>query len=96
MVQEIVWTRKALCDLKDVFDYIKKDSNYYASLTTDELLNKVKLLKLSPLLGKIVPEFNNPDLRELLHKKYRIIYKLESDNIYIVRIYHSSRLLSSI
>ncbi len=96
MVKEIVWTRKALCDLKDVFDYIEKDSPYYATLTTEELLSKVQLLKLSPLLGKMVPEFDNRDLRELLNKKYRIIYKLENNTIYIVRIYHSSRLLSSI
>ena len=96
MDKEIVWTRKALCDLKDVFDYIQKDSQYYATSTTNELLNKVQLLKSSPLLGKMVPEFDDTDLRELLHKKYRVIYKLEKSIIYIVRIYHSARLLSSI
>jgi addiction module RelE/StbE family toxin len=96
MVKKIVWTRKALYDLKDIFDYIDKDSHQYAVLTTEQILNKVQILVTAPLAGKIVPEFSSPDLRELIFKSYRIIYKLESTSIAIVRVYHSSRLLSSL
>lgn len=96
MVDKLVWTRKALCDLRDNFEYIDKDSHQYAVLTTEQILDKAKRIKSSPLSGKIVPEFQDAQLRELLFKSYRIIYKLDNSAVYIVRVYHSSRLLSSI
>ena len=96
MVEKLIWTRKALCDLKDIFDYIDKDSHQYSILITEQILDKAKRIITSPLSGKIVPEFQDPKLREILFKSYRIIYKLDDSVVYIVRVYHSSRLLGSI
>jgi addiction module RelE/StbE family toxin len=96
MVEKIIWTQKALLDLSEIFDYINKDSPHYASLTIQKIINKISLIKGSPLAGRIVPEFNNVALREVIYKNYRIIYKIDKSEAYIVRIYNTYRLLSGI
>lgn len=96
MVEKIIWTQKALSDLKDVFDYISKDSPHYASLTVQQIINKTSLIKTSSLAGRVVPEFSNIDLREFILKNYRIIYQIDQSKVYIVRIYNTYRLLSTI
>jgi addiction module RelE/StbE family toxin len=94
MVEKVTWTQKALCDLRDIFDYISKDSPHFAELVTQQILGKAGLIKSSPYMGRVVPEFNNPELREIIFKSYRIIYKLSGSEISIIRIYHASRTLS--
>ena len=77
-----------------IYSYIYNNSKYYASKTIKEILNSVEILKLFPRAGRIVPEFSNEDLRELIYKSYRIMYNIKSNEIFIRRIYHSARLLS--
>lgn len=96
MVEKIVWTQKALCDLRDIFDYIHKDSEHYATLVTEQILNKAVFIKDFPFSGRIVPEFNQDNLREVIFKSYRLIYKVQDKAVYVLRVYHSSRSLSSI
>ena len=95
MVQ-INWTNIAITDLKDIADYIKKDSDYYAKIQVVRLKKRVEILKKQPLIGSIVPEFNRNDLRQLICGNYRIIYKIKSEkNIDILSVHHTSRDLIS-
>lgn len=92
----IVWTQKSLGDLNEIFDYIAKDAKRYASIVVDKIYTKIQKLVLFPSIGRIVPEFNDSDLREIIEGNFRIIYKIISPSeIHIIRIFHSSRLLSS-
>lgn len=59
-----------------------------------EILARVGDLGHHPELGRIVPEFNQPLLRELIHTPFRIIYRHEQDTIFVVRIWRHERLLS--
>jgi toxin ParE1/3/4 len=91
---EIIWTPFALEDLQSVYDYIAKDSPYYANRFIDKLVDRVDILIDHPEAGRIVPEFENELIRELIEGSYRIIYKINSiTEIGIVRIHHSARLL---
>ena len=63
---EIIWTPIALEDLKSIHDYIAQDSPYYASRFIDKLVNKVDILWEHPETGRIVPEFENELIRELI------------------------------
>jgi len=56
-------------------------------------ITKNKECLISGLIGRIVPEFNSEDIRELIHIPFRIVYILESKVIYVVRIWRSERLL---
>jgi plasmid stabilization system protein ParE len=93
----IHWTNRALSDLEDIGNYIEKDSVKYASITLKGIFSSAMLLKDFPDLGRIVPEFNNPIIKELIHGNYRIVYrKISSDKIEIITVHHSARQLNDI
>ena len=95
MVQ-INWTHQAKNDLKSIADYISKDSKRYAKLQVVRLKNRTDVLKNYIHSGRIVPELNIVDIRELIEGNYRIVYKIVSKRqIDILTIHHSSRDLTS-
>ncbi len=83
-------------DLKQIYEYISKDSIYYANKTIEEIISKTEYLSMFPYMGRKIPEYNNINLREIIYKSYRIFYKINS-NVHILKIFHHSRnLLNSI
>lgn len=91
MVQ-VSWLLEAQRDLKEIFDYIALDSSKYASLQIDRIYQKVELLKIQPLLGKVVPELENTSIRELVEGNYRIIYRVvDDDRLHILMVHHGAR-----
>ncbi len=47
----------------------------------------------SPISGRKVPEYEAEDIRELIEKPYRIIYRIKSDQIDVLAVIHGARLL---
>ena len=91
---KIVWTELSILDLKELFDYIAEDSNRYATITVNRLYNRVQPISENPYMGRIVPEFNEKPIREILEGNYRLIYRIKSKTqIDILRVYHGARLL---
>jgi toxin ParE1/3/4 len=92
---KIVWTEISIADLKEIFDYISIDSSRYASIVVNQIYLRAQIISNNPSIGRIVPEFNQKNIREIISRhNYRIIYKLKNTNqVDILRIYHSSRLL---
>ncbi len=89
---EIKWTEKASCNLQAIFEYIAKDSRTYATRYVKALISATKRLEAMPLCGRIVPEFENPELREVIYGNYRIIYRIiGKDCIEILAVVHGSR-----
>lgn len=89
---KINWTQLALSDLEDIHEYISKDSHRYAQITVNKLYNRVESLKRQPISGRIVPEFEDTSIRELIEGNYRIVHYLVTDErIDILRIYHTAR-----
>ena len=91
---EIEWSPTANNDLNEIIDYIAQDSPQYASLFFEQLHLKIDNLKEFPKIGRKVPELNDPDIRELILRNYRLVYKISEDKIYIIRIIHGSRILN--
>jgi len=81
-------------DLKDIYNYIKRDSVYYAIKTKNEIENRIVELMYMPYLGSKLDNFDVFGFRGLIYKSYKIIYSIRSNKIYIHRILHSARLLS--
>lgn len=90
---KIIWTEFALADLKSIHEYISQDSRTYASRFIEKLIKRVDQLETFPKSGRVVPEFGDNSIRELIEGNYRIVYKINSDHIGIVRIHHSARKL---
>lgn len=92
----VKFEEKANEDLNCIYDYIARDSIYYANKTVNEIINKTEYLLMFPYMGRKIPEYNNINLREIIYKSYRILYKVNS-NIDILNIFHHSRdILNSI
>jgi len=93
---KIVWTQLAIDDLKSIHDYISKESKVYAYRFIEKLIARVQQLEYFPVSGKIVPEFRQKSIRELIEGNYRIVYKVHSDFIGIARVHHASGLLKKV
>ncbi|MGJ8670613.1 MAG: type II toxin-antitoxin system RelE/ParE family toxin [Oceanococcus sp.] len=60
-----------------------------------EIFERVEALRDNPDMGRVVPEFGQKYLRELIHPPFRIVYKREAKKARVVRVWRSERLLSS-
>ena len=88
----INWTFQAKNDLKDIADYISKDSKLYARRQVLKIRNRTIILKSQYYSGRMVPEIQDENIREIIEGNYRIIYRLVNENrIDILTIHHSSR-----
>lgn len=90
---KIKWSKDSIEDLKEICEFIALDSPYYAKIFNDRILEIVEHLKLFPEIGRRVPESDDPKVRELIYKSYRIIYQIKEDYLEIITIVHGSRLL---
>ncbi len=90
---EVIWSPQAQRDLADLFSFIARDAPRQASLFIQQIIDKTDSLPRFPDIGRIVPEVGRPDIRELFHGRYRIVYRRKEARIEIVTIYHGARLL---
>jgi len=88
---KIEWTRPAVVDLEGTRDYIKKDSDYYAIRFVERIIEAVESLERSQKKGRIVPESEEENIREILFYSYRIIYRVEIERILILTVMHGAR-----
>lgn len=92
---ELRWADLALDDIDQICEFIAEDNPVQAAKLAarfDEMADQVLAL---PKMGRIVPEYQRPELRERIHGRYRMLYRLNPDYIEIVRIFHSARQLPS-
>lgn len=87
----VKWTAPAKRDLRDLHDYIAKDSKYYAQKVSQDIVNKSERVKLFPEIGRIVPEIDDPNIREIFVYSYRLIYEVLSGNVQVLALIHGKR-----
>lgn len=85
----VIWTTPAKADLKDVYNYIAKDSRFYAKKVVQEVREKAEQADQHPMTGKIVPEVGDEAIREFHLYSYRIIYEIKNtDNKEVLAVVH--------
>lgn len=87
------WTERASKDALLIYDYVADHSENYADSVYARILRRPYQLIDNPESGSIVPEYNRPDVRELLVHSFRLIYRLTETEIRILTVIHGSRLL---
>ncbi len=90
MVQKVIWTVNAYKDLQNIVDYISQDSMYYAISFYDDVMNKAQTLNEFPHRGRVVPEMDDPNMREIFIHRYRLIYQTTNDSVVITTIIHGA------
>ena len=90
----INFAESALSDLEEIRDwYAEQGVPEVGNRLVAEVFEQVESLVHHPDMGRIVPEFGQPLLRELIHPPFRIVYRRERDRVRVVRIWRSERLL---
>lgn len=88
----IRWSPEAVADLESIRDFVAQDSEYYAQLVVQRLVEAIDRLADFPKSGRLVPEVARPDLREIIVGSHRIVYRHRPEMVEIVTILHGSRL----
>ncbi len=88
---QVRWSLTAGNDLRDIEDFIARDSVLHAITFVDRIVESADTLLKNPHIGRIVPEFSRPDLREVIFGNYRIVYLLKDDEVFILRVVHGAR-----
>lgn len=89
----IVWTDRALDDLRTIGDYIARDNPVAAARWVETLMTTVEHAARAPFAGRRLPEKGRSDLREVLQRIYRIVYRVREDQIDVLTIFEGHRLL---
>ena len=88
---ELIWSPQSLRDLEAIRAYIAVDSQLYAELTVRRVVAAVERLKAFPESGRIVPERNSPDIREIIVGRYRVVYRHKVAAVEIATVFRGSR-----
>ncbi|MHB1559031.1 MAG: type II toxin-antitoxin system RelE/ParE family toxin [Isosphaeraceae bacterium] len=87
----VYWTESALDDVRDITEFVARDSPAYAARLADRLVKAPRRLAALPRSGAIVPEFGQDAIREVVVRPYRIIYEIRGEDCFVVAVIHGSR-----
>jgi toxin ParE1/3/4 len=96
MAQILIWSRESLDDINAIAEYISRDSQSHAQQVVERILDLGASLSKQPSMGRIVPELENPQVRERFIYSYRLIYELKGEEIHVLAVIHGKRLLESV
>jgi plasmid stabilization system protein ParE len=91
---EVRWTLQASQDLGSIVAFLDKDSFQYARLFVVDIFQAIERIAEFPESGRMVPEFGDPVVREVILGNYRLVYRLGGKGIEILTVYHGARLLN--
>ncbi len=86
---EVIFTDRFLNRVEEYSDYIALNDIPAAVKWANEVFKRCRQLKSHPRSGRIVPEFARPEIRELVHGDYRLIYEIRSNQIDVLTIWHT-------
>ena len=91
---KIEWTNQAEDRVCDIASYIALDSILEAEKWVSKIFDYVKRLEKFPESGRKVPEIENrKDIKELVFKNYRIIYRFDKKKVYILTVRNYKQIL---
>ncbi|MBE9103641.1 type II toxin-antitoxin system RelE/ParE family toxin [Nostoc cf. edaphicum LEGE 07299] len=96
MAYQVVWSSKALEDVEAIATYISRDSTAYAAAVVQRIIDVTRHLSNFPFSGRIVPEFDDDNIREKFVYSYRVIYRIQGDTLTIAAVIHGKRLLEKL
>ena len=89
------WSYTSKLDLLQIYNYIAKDSVYYAKKVVNDIVDKSDYLASFPNMGRKVEEMDDSNLREIIVYSYRMIYRIVEDDVNVLAIVHCKRALTS-
>jgi plasmid stabilization system protein ParE len=97
MAHTVRWTLDASEDLDDVARFIARDSPAYAQDLVREALAAGRSLRRFPERGRVIPEGQDPEYRELfVRRSYRLLYRLVETRVFVIGFVHAARNLTAL
>jgi len=87
----VIWTPGARTDLDEIVAYIARDSLPSALAFLEEAFTAAESLLTLSERGRVVPELNDPRVRELFVKRYRLLYEVHEQEIHVLAVLHGAR-----
>lgn len=92
---ELCFARSAIDDLQAIQIYINNKVSHGLEMSLFEPFWTIQPCCLSkhPDVGRVVPEFNQANIRELIHTPFRIVYLRQTIELVIIRVWRGERML---
>lgn len=89
----VILTNQSQNDLREIVVYIARDDPSAARRFGNQLIDQALSIGEFPEMGRMVPEVDDPAVREIVHGSYRIVYELlyDPNAIFILRFWHAAR-----
>lgn len=87
------WTDTAVAHLVAIYERIAQDAPVYAQRMIDRLTRRSEQIATFSESGRMVPEYEAPDIREVIESPYRMIYRIKVDQIDVLAVVHGAQLL---
>ena len=94
MAKRLIWSPSALECIDKIAEYIAVDSVFYAKIFVRKVFNFGEQIVLFPESGRIVPEYEDKNLREIIYGNYRIVYRLDNEVINVLAVSNSAQMLN--
>ena len=93
MAYRLIWAPSARLDLRELASYIAESRPRASAEFIKNVFHTVEHLADFPKSGRVVPEFNDPNIREVIRKPCRIVYRVKSKKhvVEIARVWHAAR-----
>jgi plasmid stabilization system protein ParE len=95
-VAVVQWTDPALEQLREITDFLAQHSAKKATEVGEKVMASTRQLVHSPLMGRVVPEFQLDYLRELVVQGYHVLYVVRGETCSVVAVIHSGRNLENL
>ena len=90
---KLAWTKRAQDDLISIGKYIAEDNIINAKKWIKKLRARTRKITDAPMSGRVVPEFENNNIREVLLGNYRIVYLVQNETVLIITVFEGHKLL---
>jgi toxin ParE1/3/4 len=87
----IIWSPSAKADLKSIVSYVAEYNREAALRLGIKIIDASKQIEKFEKSARVVPEFCNPEVRELITGSYRVIFRVKGERIEIIRVWHAAR-----
>jgi len=90
---KVEFSPTALLDLEDIAEYIAEDNPAAAEEWVLKLVEAAEKVPSHPRSGRTVPEVDDPNIREIIVGKYRVIYRLDPKRLLVLTAIEGHRRL---
>lgn len=95
MAHRVKWSPQALADVAAIAEYIERDSPFYAKAVVAKIVGATRKLSEYPLSGRVVPEMKDNAIREHFVFSYRVMYRIDKEDVMVVSVVHGKRLMAT-